>query len=313
MNVVCIKYINFWPHFQKLVDSNICYPMYIEHSFKKQGYTIKNCEQIDEANVIVSGCFGNLNILKQFCNKNIFIIFWVTENWMGWSYENIVKVLPINVYISWNRIENRIRKRIPNWIVQKDFTKKAELDFIRKNTSEYVDGNFEKRIHEATLVARYNTNRKKDFIEICKQNNVTVKCPSSLGKNDKSIGSSWDDKTNYIQKYVFNICPENNCTSGWVTEKLFQCVYSGCIPIYWGDVHNEEIFNQNRIILAKNNSNEEFQNCAKTIQNLIANEHTMYEVFKRPLFNRNADVRIQEFLDKIEDIGIMYKNFKSMK
>jgi hypothetical protein len=43
-----------------------------------------------------------------------------------------------------------------------------------------------------------------------------------------------------------------------VTEKIFEAIYSGCIPIYWGSNNNPEpnILNQNAIILINNEDSD---------------------------------------------------------
>ncbi len=38
-----------------------------------------------------------------------------------------------------------------------------------------------------------------------------------------------------LQKYKFSICYENaKDYSGYITEKLFDSFFAGCVPIYWG-------------------------------------------------------------------------------
>jgi alpha(1,3/1,4) fucosyltransferase len=42
-------------------------------------------------------------------------------------------------------------------------------------------------------------------------------------------------KKTTFQKYKFAICYENaKDISGYVTEKIFDCFFAGCIPVYWG-------------------------------------------------------------------------------
>lgn len=43
-----------------------------------------------------------------------------------------------------------------------------------------------------------------------------------------------DDKILIMQKYRFALCFENCVFPGYVTEKIFDCFFSGCIPIYYG-------------------------------------------------------------------------------
>jgi alpha(1,3/1,4) fucosyltransferase len=47
-------------------------------------------------------------------------------------------------------------------------------------------------------------------------------------------------KKEIFEKYKFAICYENASVPGYITEKIFDCFFSGCIPIYWGapDIHD---------------------------------------------------------------------------
>lgn len=38
-----------------------------------------------------------------------------------------------------------------------------------------------------------------------------------------------------LARYRYAICFENTIFPGYLTEKLFDCLLAGCIPIYWGD------------------------------------------------------------------------------
>jgi len=42
------------------------------------------------------------------------------------------------------------------------------------------------------------------------------------------------DKLAVLSKYKFAICFDNCIFPGWVTEKIFDCLFAGCIPIYYG-------------------------------------------------------------------------------
>lgn len=44
-----------------------------------------------------------------------------------------------------------------------------------------------------------------------------------------------DSKKETLEKYKFAICYENaRNISGYITEKIFDCFFAGCIPVYWG-------------------------------------------------------------------------------
>jgi hypothetical protein len=78
-----------------------------------------------------------------------------------------------------------------------------------------------------------------------------VDCPGKLFYNDNSLKELFiDDKARYLQQYKFNICPEDSVSPGYVTEKIFQALYSGCIPIYtgWNKDPEPDIINTNIIL-----------------------------------------------------------------
>ena len=55
------------------------------------------------------------------------------------------------------------------------------------------------------------------------------------------------NKGETLGKYTFALCFENQILKGWITEKIFDCLFCGTIPVYWGapdieDVIPEECF-----------------------------------------------------------------------
>jgi len=41
-------------------------------------------------------------------------------------------------------------------------------------------------------------------------------------------------KFDVYRRYDFSLCLENMAMSGFITEKIFDSIFAGCIPIYWG-------------------------------------------------------------------------------
>jgi len=51
----------------------------------------------------------------------------------------------------------------------------------------------------------------------------------------KSYKGKIDSKKEVLEKYKFAICYENaRDIPGYITEKIFDCFFAGCVPIYWG-------------------------------------------------------------------------------
>jgi hypothetical protein len=50
-----------------------------------------------------------------------------------------------------------------------------------------------------------------------------------------SYRGSVDHKCNVLKRTKFSICYENvRDLPGYITEKIFDCFFSGCVPVYWG-------------------------------------------------------------------------------
>jgi len=45
---------------------------------------------------------------------------------------------------------------------------------------------------------------------------------------------STSHKAETLGGYTFAVCYENQILEGWITEKIFDCLYAGTVPIYWG-------------------------------------------------------------------------------
>jgi hypothetical protein len=49
-----------------------------------------------------------------------------------------------------------------------------------------------------------------------------------------------DSKLEALSRYQFALCFENMVLRGWMTEKLFDCLCAGTVPVYWGATDVEE-------------------------------------------------------------------------
>ncbi len=48
-------------------------------------------------------------------------------------------------------------------------------------------------------------------------------------------------KSETLSQYHFALCFENMILKGWITEKIFDCFFTGTVPIYWGEPEIETI------------------------------------------------------------------------
>ncbi len=57
-----------------------------------------------------------------------------------------------------------------------------------------------------------------------------------------------DSKSETLGQYKFALCFENSILKGWITEKIFDCFFTGTVPIYWGAPDVEEHIPENCFI-----------------------------------------------------------------
>lgn len=109
----------------------------------------------------------------------------------------------------------------------------------------------------------------------------TVDCAGKLMHNCDDLWKVYgDDKMKFISEYKFNICPENSNSMGYVTEKVFQAVDAGCIPVYWGSYNQPEpkVLNPEAIVFWDKDA--ENTDTLELIRKLIDSE-SLFEAFAR--------------------------------
>ncbi len=80
-----------------------------------------------------------------------------------------------------------------------------------------------------------------------------------LRNTDKLQTQFANDKNAFLENYHFNICPENSNADGYTTEKVFDAIYAGTLPIYWGDNNRPEpeVINHDAILLYSESGSDE--------------------------------------------------------
>ena len=89
---------------------------------------------------------------------------------------------------------------------------------------------------------------------------------------------------------------------GYVTEKIYMAVASGCIPIYYGklDDYDKKIFNMNRVIMFDPTNEESLNNTFNKINELIKNPEKLYEFYKQKIFLDSAIDTINFYINNLD-------------
>jgi hypothetical protein len=103
-----------------------------------------------------------------------------------------------------------------------------------------------------------------------------------------SITNKWD----VLPYYKFSLCYENLVDEpGFVTEKIFDCFRSGCVPIYWGAPNITDYVDKNTFI-----DRREFKDNAELEEYLTGMKETEYNVFIQAINNYLESSRFSIFL-----------------
>lgn len=92
---------------------------------------------------------------------------------------------------------------------------------------------------KAIIVANHTANGlRSQIVSMMQQMGVVVDCNRKDAfptANQVTVGEGCAGKIETIRQYTYNICCENSYAEGYVTEKCFEALYAGCIPIYLGN------------------------------------------------------------------------------
>ena len=206
---------------------------------------------------------------------------------------------PFDLALGFDCFEHEKYLRFPLWLTYM-FAPNATEDEIRNRCNELRYPKIDKKSKFASLIARYDWNGIRGEIVESLKTFEKVDCPSALLHNDDTLQNQFkDDKTAYLMQYKFNICPENTNAYGYVTEKLFEAISAGCIPVYLGSYNTPEskILNPNAIIFwDKENYGEK---ALEQIRDLYLHPDRMREFMGQPRLLPGAE---EEILLMINDL-----------
>lgn len=103
---------------------------------------------------------------------------------------------------------------------------------------------------EASMVARYDPDGSRARTADVFGRYGRVHYGGAFRATGPTIPPGGQHKEAFLRRFPFNICPENSARSGYVTEKVFDAVAAGCIPIYAGppDAIEPGILNEDAVL-----------------------------------------------------------------
>lgn len=147
----------------------------------------------------------------------------------------------------------------------------------------------------------------QEFLDIYGKNLPLIFEQSKMYKGQIPGHHSCEAKFEVMKNYKFCLCFENTLnTQGYITEKIFACFRSGCVPIYWGASNITSYIPENCFIDIRNfSSYDELVNFLFNID-----KHTYEEYLQNIcIFLASSDAKkfSIEYLDKILCEAIEYE------
>ena len=254
-----------------------------------------------KADFVIGSVFGDKN--KFINHKGKVKIFFTGEDVSidksEYSQYNNYCIKDVDISIGYDYRDEDNYIRIPLWLLY-FFEPQFQKDDVYKRVIGFNKRRFDKTEY-CTLVARHDRNgiRTEIFTELNKISKV--KAAGDLNHNDNDLREQYnDDKLKYLEKFKFNICPENSLVHGYVTEKIFQSFWSGAIPVYWGNPDPEPgILNKDAFIFwEKNESNSSI---IEKIKLLNSDKNAYQEFINKPRLLDTATDEIWKMYVKLKE------------
>jgi hypothetical protein len=290
--MIKITYINFWKdeyndkYLSKFIENNL-----------KCNVTHVNCNE--NPDILIASVNGNINIIDKIKAKCK--IFYYGENLDMYPPYNNIELLKskFNIITGFKYTDKKNKIfRFPLWLIYYPF---YNFDDEKNNIISYIENKYYINIRKykslfATLVSRHDIGGKRKIIYDVMSKYYKVYCPGKFNNNTKKIGQSQREKIDYISNSLYNICPENSSSEGYITEKIFQAFEAGTIPLYWGhDLPEKNILNKNKYCFCnikdsrvlKEQINDIMSNKEKYLKGTIFNENAknIIEIYYNDLIN----------------------------
>lgn len=156
---------------------------------------------------------------------------------LGFDYEDSDNYMRFPLWIMWNFPADVTYEQIKSWC---------------DRVNNPVNMSYKNRRFCSFLCSHADLGRAEIYEQISQVDRVD--CDGRLFHNNDDLKTKYnDDKVAYLRQYRFNLTPENSEAPGYVTEKLFEAISAGCIPIYSGSGNCPEpdVLNQDAILFIK--------------------------------------------------------------
>lgn len=242
------------------IGDNLMYPfVYLYETAKSRGINIStiDTQPLESYDIIFFTDFPTFKneyfkklIKLDFKNMNLLIFenkIVRPDNWDTKNYSYFKKIFTWNDHLVDNKkiFKFNLPNKIPKNIDFSLYKKEKLCTLIASN--KYKNHPLELYSERIKAINWFEKNHPEDFDlygvgwdkYLFKGHLSIINSLNFLNKYFKSNYTSYQgrikSKFKVKQKYKFAICYENACDiPGYITEKIFDCFFAGCVPIYWG-------------------------------------------------------------------------------
>lgn len=255
-------------------------------------------------------CLGNKNLYtidKLFHPINTVRVFFSGENLHRKEYSNFENYYldsEVDLALGFDSLESDRYLRFPIWICEV-IPPSADRETIKKVCDSMSHQKYsEDRSRFCAMVASGDISQieQNDSLKLRKnmvdtlQTIASIDCAGRFMNNTDMLKRDFnDDKSEFLKRFQFFICPENTDCEGYVTEKIFHSIQSGCVPIYSGASGNPEpdVINKYAVIFWDDNT-------PSKVEELYHNKLEYREFFEQPRLMPNAAEYIADLLNELE-------------
>jgi alpha(1,3/1,4) fucosyltransferase len=251
--------------------------------------------------ILFVSVFGNKNKIIQFIkNNNIKCkIFFSGEN-LYYYHQNYKCYLIdyCNICTGVNNIVSKNFFYFPFYILLFFNINQYNIDFKNLNINTKLVNFYPKKKKNICMISGNPGDGQREFIfnELIKH--FEIDSCGRLCNNYKSIGKGSYNKIKFLSNYKFNICFENSNNKNYVTEKIYESILSGCIPIYYGNEGNTPPFINEKFIIhyKKNNLNDVIEK----IKKICSSEYEYKKFFNvEKIYIKKMQKYIYNYIKKI--------------
>jgi hypothetical protein len=153
------------------------------------------------------------------------------------------------------------------------------------------------------LVSRHDNLNQESKSNACGMRSLAFHSLSALGnidasgnllRNSTKLQDEFNDDINkYYANFRFVISFENSISAGYITEKIWDALIAGCIPIYYGPELPRELFTGSGIVFFNSTNPTDSMHLLQKLQNDAA---YMHDFRRKPIFAPNAVAFLEEEL-----------------